>query len=203
MTKSESKKRIEFAVKAAEEKTSGEVVVSLARRSDLYIETHFTFAVLGWLSASLIGSQLWDLPLSHFLYLQALGTGLFASLPFWSVVKRLATPSVIQRLRVHAHAREIFWDAGLTETRLRTGVLILVSDLERRVEILADQGIHSKVGTGFWDQEVQQITNGIAAGKIADALCAAIGDIGQKLSEHFPPDTSNPNELPNTLREDD
>ena len=43
-------------------------------------------------------------------------------------------------------------------TEARTGVLIYVTPKDRRVEIVADVGIHSKVGEAAWEELAQEIT---------------------------------------------
>jgi putative membrane protein len=72
-----------------------------------------------------------------------------------------------------------------------------VSLFERRVEILADQGIHSQVAPGFWDEEVNQIVKAIHDDQFVPGLCKVIAEIGNKLSVSFPRKEDDINELPN------
>lgn len=86
-------------------------------------------------------------------------------------------------------------------TELGTGVLILVSLLEHRIEVLTDHPILDRVPQERWDQMVSIIREGFKKGKPIESLCYAIGLCGDVLAEAFlvNPDDANPNELPNTL----
>ena len=52
---------------------------------------------------------------------------------------------------------------------------------------------------GTWQAIVDELTAGIGEGRAADALIAAISSVGGLLAAHFPPGTTDPNELPNHL----
>jgi putative membrane protein len=89
---------------------------------------------------------------------------------------------------------------GLHRTQGRTGILLFVSLLEHRVQVLADQGINDRVPSGTWDEVVQGIVAGIRADRPAEALCRAIEQCGELLTHHCPSGSGrNPNELPDRL----
>ena len=82
----------------------------------------------------------------------------------------------------------------------RTGILILVSMLERRVHILADKGINDHVPAGTWEGLVNGIIVGIRTGHATAAICTAIAACGVLLAQVSPAESrDNPNELPDTL----
>jgi putative membrane protein len=78
-------------------------------------------------------------------------------------------------------------------------VLIFVSVAERHAEIVADTAIDARVPLGTWKGIIDELTAAIAKGQPADGLVAAIAATGAHLAQHFPPDTGNPNELPDHL----
>ena len=84
-------------------------------------------------------------------------------------------------------------------TRDETGVLILISLFERRVHVLADRGIHTKVPSQAWEEIVSRVTEGIRRGNACEALCAAIGRCADLLEEHFPRKADDSNELPDLI----
>jgi putative membrane protein len=195
------KKRVEAAVTAAELKTSGEIVVAVVTQSGLYRWIYGTCVVLGWAGGTAIA---WAIPTAEWgpsaLTIITWQGGSIAALWFLIQIPGVRRQLVRKREmaeRVHAKSLQLFVESGTLKTKDRTGVLIYVSEFEHRVEILADVGIHSIVGDGYWKDQVDHIVAGIRAGKACDALCEAIGDIGAKLSERFPPGKDNPNELPN------
>jgi putative membrane protein len=100
---------------------------------------------------------------------------------------------------VHTLALASFTDQGLHHTRDHTGILILISLLEHRVEVLADRGINQKVGAGTWDEIVSMITAGLKSGQACDGFCRAIERCGDILGAHFPHQANDKDELPNRL----
>jgi putative membrane protein len=128
--------------------------------------------------------------------LQALlfvATFLLVSIP---AVRRVLTPRGFKRDRVVRHAEEQFLSKNLHTTQDRTGVLIYVSLAEHMAELIADEGIHAKVGPETWDQAMAALTSGLKRGAAADGFIAAINLCGEVLAEHFPPrHGDNPNEL--------
>jgi putative membrane protein len=106
--------------------------------------------------------------------------------------------------RMHRAVREAalasFSRHGVYSTKERTGVLVFISLLEKRVEILADQGIHEKVGEEYWRSLVRKLVAGIRAGKALDTLVEVIGQIGHGLATHFPHRKGSRNELSDELQ---
>ncbi|MCZ7584684.1 MAG: hypothetical protein M5R36_15850, partial [Deltaproteobacteria bacterium] len=76
-----------------------------------------------------------------------------------------------------------------------------VSLFERRVEVLADEGINAKVEPGTWDEVVRLILDVIRRGSLADGLVAGIERCGDILAAHVPIRAGDTNELSNTVRE--
>jgi putative membrane protein len=222
--------RIAAAIAEVETKTSGEVFCILARRVSEYRETPVAWAAgtalilplalvpfgfhPGVLLAKLPGfSGGWTLghasgvdfavgvALTAYSLLQValFGIALFVfSLP---PIRRLLTPGALKRERVRKAALEQFLAKGLHQTEGRTGVLIFASDAERRVEIVADEAIHSRVKPEVWAEAVAALTRGLRDGKPVDGFVDAIEHCGAVLAEHFPPVGENPNELPDKLVE--
>ena len=195
------KKQIASAVKSAEAKTSGEIVVCYVGQSGRYRWVNAAAALLGVFAGTLLSLAVhwgsWSFSAWNLLLWQSMGGFAFLLLFQFSTVRRLLISKTELATRTHASAVRVFMESGVMRTRDRTGVLIYVSVFEHRVEIIADQGIHLIVGTGYWDQQVASIVLGIRAKKAGDALCAAIAEIGSKLAGNFPPRADDTNELPN------
>jgi putative membrane protein len=114
-------------------------------------------------------------------------------------VRRLVTPRSIRRARVRRAAMEQFLAHGLHTTQDRTGVLIFAALADHQVEIVADEGIHSKVDQAVWGDAVEALALRMKNGDPAGGFEAAIGLCGDVLAEHFPPRTTNPNEIGDRL----
>lgn len=100
-------------------------------------------------------------------------------------------------IRVQA-VRE-FHKERLSQTRDKTGVLILVVVEEKRLYILADEGINSKVNQKYWDDHAIGLQFHFKMGAFARGLCIVIGSIGADLAKHFPRAADDIDELPNDV----
>jgi putative membrane protein len=103
--------------------------------------------------------------------------------------------------RVARMAREQFLLRGLHRTEARAGVLLFVAVAERRVELIADEGIHARVAPGTWDAIIAGFTAAVREGRIADGFVAAIDAVADSLAAHFPRQPGDVNELPDRLVE--
>src|SRR5436190_20631418 len=97
-------------------------------------------------------------------------------------------------------AAEIFWGLQMDQTKDRNGVLVYVAMKDHQFAVLADQGIHEKVGQVFWNREVEVMKKHFMNANPADAIEAVVTDVGQALKAHFPYDrTNDKNELPDDM----
>jgi uncharacterized membrane protein len=67
---------------------------------------------------------------------------------------------------------------------------------DRQLAVFGDAGIHEKVGTAFWEAEVQKMLAAYKGAHYAEGLANMITAIGEALKEHFPYDAAtDKNEL--------
>jgi len=201
--------KIRDAVSQAERRTRGEIVPMVVPASAYYREASHC---AGLAAALLVLAGLvtldfrWDLwwwsrhtgawILLSTVVAYALGHWL-GSLP--SAI-RLFVPGGRMDMKVRRRAEQAFYEQGLHRTREGTGVLIMVSLAERRVQILADRAINERVPPGTWDGVVRGLIQGIRDGRATAAFCDAIARCGELLALHFPAvEGDNPDELPDEL----
>ncbi|HAR94734.1 MAG TPA: hypothetical protein DCR97_02040 [Deltaproteobacteria bacterium] len=209
------KERIKKSVRAAEVQTSGEIAVMLVNESDRYREAE----VAGTVAVASLASTVIALVLDHLIASSwaVVPDPHYTSIWFWipsTVVLlvpvwclfRLFPPlklALVGEKRVESAVREqsllSFYKKGLHRTRSRTGILIFISLLERKVRIMGDQGIHAKIGQGFWDVRAGELVKGIREGRTLDALTEVIKKCGEELAIHFPSCPDNPDEIPNDV----
>lgn len=103
------------------------------------------------------------------------------------------------RGNVMKRAVKTFNRLHLYTTKRRNAVLIFIAYDDRKLAILGDTAIHEAVPEGFWDGEVEELTNYLKAGRPVDGLCAIIARMGERLSEYFPGERDNENELSNEV----
>lgn len=193
--------QVRDALKQAELHTSGEIVPVVVERSDAHPQSTFAW----FLIASACGSVLLEPFLSwrdpHWLILEQLALGAFG----WLLA--LLLPDLRRMLVSEARAQEMaeeqafqeFYRQGVHETQGRTGVLLFVSLFERRVVVLADEGIASRVPPQTWDRAKEAILSGIRRGSLRDGLIEGIQASAQELTQHFPAERTNVNELEDRL----
>jgi putative membrane protein len=201
--------RIEAAVKEAEGKTSGEIVPYVVAMSDTYEVAEWRAGVLcGVLALGIFAAirqltEAW-LPFDFVemalvvMLSSAVGTLLTHLVP--SLQRLLAGGHLVDR-RVHQRAAQAFVSEEVFATRDRSGILIFLSLLERKVLVLGDSGINARVKQSDWDGVVHTILAGIKEGKHADGLITAIKECGRLLSQHgLARRSDDKDELPDNLR---
>ena len=96
-------------------------------------------------------------------------------------------------------AQRVFTKLGMHKTQERNGVLIYIATISHKIAIIGDEGIHSKLGTPFWDKIVEKLIQQFKAQKKAEALCDCIIECGKQLSTYFPRQHDDRNELKNDI----
>jgi putative membrane protein len=197
----EENDRIEASIKAVEAKTSGEIAVIIVSESDPYPEAALLGGLLGGGLSALIMTDLlfhdslWIfIPLSFcfFFPFRLLTAGLPNLKSFFLSIKR-------KEERVKIRALRAFYEKGLYKTQHQSGVLFFISLLERKVWVLADQGIHQKMEQEILNRFAQMVTKGIQQGQACQTLCQAIEGMGGLLAEHFPCLPDDADELPDKV----
>jgi len=97
----------------------------------------------------------------------------------------------------HSRAVELFGQLGVWDTEHNSGVLIYLLLADRRVEIVADRGIHGKVGSAAWETICGEMQRAFAAGRFEQGASLGIVAISDLLAAHFPPGVRKRNELSN------
>ena len=107
-------------------------------------------------------------------------------------------PRSVRHWRASNLARRQFLEQNLHHTLGSTGVLIFVSEAERYVEILVDDGISSRLDDSHWEGIVKAFTQQVKQGQTLAGFIACIEACGELLKVHVPV-TQTRNELPNRL----
>lgn len=89
---------------------------------------------------------------------------------YFPAYARLFLRSTRRDSEVRRCAEAVFLRHELFRTRQRNGVLILVSCFERKVEILADTGLHPIVNEAEWRSVITRMTPLLRERRFADAL---------------------------------
>jgi putative membrane protein len=101
---------------------------------------------------------------------------------FVPVYARLFLRPARRDAEVRRHAEALFLRHELFKTRERNGVLILVSCFERKVEILADSGLHRCVSETEWRPVISRMTPLLRERRFAEALQEGLAAIEELLA---------------------
>lgn len=96
-----------------------------------------------------------------------------------------------------SRAVELFGQLRVWDTEHNSGVLIYLLLADKRVEIVADRGIHNKVGDIAWEAICGEMQRAYAAGRFEQGVSFGVVTISDLLAKHYPPAEGDANELPN------
>ncbi|HOG43145.1 MAG TPA: TPM domain-containing protein [bacterium] len=201
------KNSVMSTVSQLEQKTSGELVPMIVSTSGNYGEY------------SIIGAFAFSLPLSvcaaYLINWYQYGTGdtlmlflmmflplfimFFFTLNYIPCLKRLFIPKHVMEEEVRETAAAAFFTHGLHKTKDASGVLLYISVFERRVWIMADSGINSKLPEVTWDSVVADLIKGLKQKRNGEVIVTAINRIGELLISNFPANGDSTNELPDLI----
>ena len=195
----DEQRQVAKAIEAVERNTDAELVTVLAASADDYAYAPLIWAgLVGMLVPGLINFYPGWLNANELLLSQIatfIVVALVCRLP--AVVTRLV-PGGVRRWRAGSMARRQFLEQNLHATLNGTGVLIFVSEAERYVEIIVDDGIARHVDDMVWRAMVDVFTQQVGEGRILDGFLGCIRSCGEVLS-HQVPVTQPRDELPNRL----
>lgn len=205
------RKRITQAIEEAEKATGGEIVTAIIPESDDYAARELIFSIVCGLIAyillvifserfaRILENRLWIdspalIPLSM-MAITLLTAALAYALAQTPAVDRFIVGRRIMAEAVRRRAMRHFVESAAYDTVDRTGVLLFISVLERRVELIADKGIDEKVNPGTWESIVTPLIEGIKKKQTSTAIEAAIKSIGSILAKYVPPRPDDINEI--------
>jgi uncharacterized membrane protein len=108
------------------------------------------------------------------------------------IEKTCATP-VLDR------ATTIFAKLGMHQTKLRNGVLLYIAAEDHKLAVIGDVGINQFVSMDFWEKLKANLILDFQQANYQDSVCFAIDEIGLALSEFFPWQFDDLNELSNEI----
>lgn len=187
------------AVCEIEARSCAEVVVEVRSRSGSYAHAEARFAALVAFVALLF---LLFSPWPFAAYWVAIdvaivyAAGLFAARRS-DGVRRLMTRESERRAQVRTMAAAVFHDRGVANTSGETGMLVYLSLLEKRLEILADRGVLLAVPALPWNQLVERAQD---CPGTPQSLLDFIRPLAPLLGEYLPAREGDVDELANAPR---
>lgn len=188
-------------VKKIEMTTDAELVLTVRARSGSYRHADYLFGA----SLAFVGLLfLLFSPFEFHQYWVAIDVALLFVIGAFissrsNSIRRFLTTEKFRSQAVRTGAAAMFYEAGIANTAAEMGVLIYLSILERRLEVIADRGILKGVSALEWNQIVFELHQ---AGRKAQPqpLLSGMENLGALLCTHCPATGDNPNELPDAPR---
>jgi uncharacterized membrane protein len=115
----------------------------------------------------------------------------------FAVEPALPLAALLRKMTPRERAVQVFSQLKVWDTEYNSGVLIYLLLAERDVEIVADRGIHTKVGEAAWREICGQMERRFRRREFELGVLEGIRAITALLRQHFPThENENPNELP-------
>ncbi|HEX4797956.1 MAG TPA: TPM domain-containing protein [Burkholderiales bacterium] len=115
----------------------------------------------------------------------------------FAVEASLPLGELLRGARSRERAVGWFGRLGVWDTEHNSGVLIYLLLADRRVEIVADRGIHSRVGTAAWEAICGEMQQEFARGQFERGVVIGVRAVSDLLAAHYPARGGDkPNELP-------
>ena len=184
------------AIREIEKQTSAEMVVVVRGRSGTYRHADYLFgaivALVGlvFVLFSPVEFHTYWIPFDVIILFVA--GAWISSRGDW--IRRILTSKKFRANAARMGASAMFYEAGIANTSAENGMLVYLSLLERRLEVIADRGILKAVPPLKWNQcvfELKQIGKTPTPVQFIEGLRAT----GKLLAEHLPATGENPNEL--------
>ncbi|MBW7892989.1 MAG: TPM domain-containing protein [Chitinophagaceae bacterium] len=83
-------------------------------------------------------------------------------------------------------AKEVFYGLKMDKTERRNGVLVYIAMKDHQLAVYGDEGIHHKVGSDFWKEEVGKMLSAFRARNPVEGITELVKSIGTALQAHFP-----------------
>jgi putative membrane protein len=186
-------------VKKIESNTDAELILIVRARSTSYRHADYLFGALVALAGLLF---LLFSPFDFHQYWVAIDVVLLFVIGavisrYSNWLRRLLTSEEFRTEAVRKSAAAMFYEAGVANTNAELGLIVYLSILERRLEIIADRGVLKGVNALEWNQTVAELHQ---AGQKAEpqSLLEGMEKLGCLLATHLPATGENPNELPDT-----
>ena len=205
-----NRKHLDDLISAAEKRTNSQIVLALIQRSDVYAEIPWKAFALGASIAGLMFFILhlilidWYPVISALLAITGtLGTGfLFAILTLFlpAFAKLFLSDSRIDT-EVKQYADSLFLSREIFATSNRSGILLMVSQFERKVVILPDTGLQKVLTADVLQNIISAMAPFLKRGEISQAFETGIEQISRLLENKV--SSSGENELPDEIIEED
>ncbi|MCM2351748.1 MAG: hypothetical protein NDI69_17155 [Bacteriovoracaceae bacterium] len=193
---------IESRLKAFEANTGCELLLVLAKSSDEYPAASWRFGILSGFALTFIFSLFFEF---HHSYLWPVATLLVTLFMTWighfNWAKRFALSELETEREFSEKALEYFHTLGTSKVSHKVTAMIMVSILERKIVVLVDEKLKSKISQSELDELVTIMQKHFKAHHMGLGFIESIASLEEKILKDFGGKVSDarPSELKDTL----
>jgi uncharacterized membrane protein len=114
----------------------------------------------------------------------------------FAVEHALDLRDLLRGVSARDRAVDVFSTLRVWDTEHNNGVLIYLLLADHDVEIVADRGVHARVGREGWEAVCQQMEAAFRRGDFEDGVLRGIHAVSEHLRRHYPSQGEQRNELP-------
>lgn len=196
---------IDASIASIEARADVQVVTAVVGKADAYPELPWmafalgvslaalTAVVVDWLRPDWVTGQV---ALLHTAAILGVGGLSALAAVFVPAYARLFLRPALRDVEVRHYAQSLFLRRELFKTRERNGILILVCNFERKIEILADVGLDRRITAADWQRLIATMTPHLRNARIGPALQAGLFALAALLAEKRFAGGSGSSELP-------
>ena len=192
--------QIQQRVAQFEEATGSELKIAVGFESHHYPEAPLLLAFMlsGLMSFMFLAWSYWGNPLQaistkypvtevqFLVFLQFVALGLGEVLGRFAFFKRLVLSKHVTAYAVKHQAFSLFHQLHVHETENRVGIFLMFSLLERRIELMVDKGLSTKMNQDELRFIVREIESHFKEAQFENGLLSAIEMIEARVTELFP-----------------
>lgn len=104
---------------------------------------------------------------------------------------------ILKGMPARERAVQVFGNLRVWDTEANNGVLIYLLLADHDVEIIADRGIHAKVGEKGWEEVCRLMEQAFRQGRFEEGAVQGIEAVGRLLEKHYPKTAGDVDELEN------
>lgn len=114
----------------------------------------------------------------------------------FAVEAALEVGPLLRGCSARERALDVYAQLRVWDTEQNNGVLIYLLLADHDVEILADRGVHSRVGTQDWERICRAMEQAFRDGRFEAGVVAGIDAVAAHLTRHYPSNGRPRNEVP-------
>lgn len=185
---SDDRARLHVACEAAEKRTSARLAVVTVPVSDRYALYPLVYGGIAAVTVLAVLAVFFrHMPLRESFILTVAIAGVVTFALDVIALRLMVVPRHAKNWECWELAHRAFASRVLAQNDRKTGILFFVSLGERYVEVVTDRDVDRRVPQSVWDAVIKEFLDTARAGRVGEALTAAVESCTKVLEQQYPP----------------